>query len=565
MTEECKSTTGPKHPEPSTNGINGGLASGCSTLPGSNISCPTPAAASCTNFQLSQSGDSCFIASMVSESLNIAGADMNVHKLLGVHEQCKTVDATGKGVSISNGSVNGFSSDNAFTILANSWRSIQTGNGVLASAYIGYDFGTVKVPDGSRDVYSTSASIRKHITAITIKQSPIQTNRVTRARVERSEDGIKWYGAGIVNLPDDDCLNTILFKESVLNRFWRIRPTDFNGSTNDYWEVQAIEMFHNYIATDESNVQDKVFLENRDREYDKESLLLKGSYDLLDTQSELSRFGIEVPSQSFYLNVSFSSCVALLGRPLIIGDIIEMPSEAQYSAEMIRILKWMEVTDVAWSTEGYTPGWQPTMLRVVLQPAYASQETQDIFGDLAEADIPDGLGLVENYGDGRTGAFQDYSDISQTIIAMAKEDVPVAGAEYTSQIRKFEDEEIEAFRAVAGDEAAAKMKQIGLNNKSLYTENAMPPNNLPYTEGTEYPTTANHGDYHRLTFEGLAGDVPTRLFRYSESKNRWIWLETDKRAEYDGAEPKLQEYITNPDRQTQTRILREDTNKQCEE
>jgi len=230
-------------------------------------------------------------------------------------------------------------------------------------------------------------------------------------------------------------------------------------------------MFHNYVATEINNIQDKVLLENRDRDYAEEDITIKGYYDLQDIPTELTAFGIELPSLIMYLTVSFSACVKSLGRPLVIGDIMEIPSEAQYSAELKKILKWMEVTDVSWSPEGYTPGWRPTLLRVIAQPAYASQETQDIFGDL-DSSLPDELGSVVG-GDGNSPIYQDYFAVSQTLEAEARDAVPERGAEASSHVRQFEQEEI--------DEAAkhgANIAKIGLNPRGLYVEDAMPPNNF---------------------------------------------------------------------------------------
>ncbi|KKM15641.1 hypothetical protein LCGC14_1694040, partial [marine sediment metagenome] len=61
-----------------------------------------------------------------------------------------------------------------------------------------------------------------------------------------------------------------------------------------------------------------------------------------------------------------------------------------------------------------------------------------------------------------------------------------------------------------------------------------------------FPTSPTDGDYHRLTFSGLAEDVPDRLYRFSTLKGRWVFLEKDRRHEYDGQKKKLQEYITSP-------------------
>lgn len=547
--DSCKGMVGPDHPAP------GGTTSkpGCVERPSGTGYCPEKTQDNrCKPFQLTKNADSCFIDGLVNESLNIGGADLHVYKLLGVHEQCKLIDATGQGQAFSGGAAPGFPASNAFDVYATEWRSIQRGAGVTASSYLGYDFGEIKLDDQSRQRYGIEASVRKHITAIAIKQSSDPTKRVTRARVERSEDGIKWYGAAVVNLPNDDCFNTILFGESVTMRYWRIRPVAFSGGSTDYWGVQALQLYHNYVATNESNIQDKIFLENRDRDYSEDPILLKGSYDLVDVSSELSKFGIELPAQSIYMTVSFSACVTALGRPLIIGDIIEIPSEAQYSAEMRRIEKWMEVTDVAWSTEGYTPGWQPTLLRIVLQPAYVSQETQDIFGDLAETDLMGELGLVSG-GDGKNLIYQDYSDISQEIEQQSKEMVPESGREGSNEIRAWEEEEVQS----AINQGLPHLQRIGLHPTGLYVEDAIPPNNAPYTEGTEYPTSPSHGDYHRLTYEGLSKDVPPRLYRYSSSKGRWIFLEVDRRAEFNPGKPRLQEFLVSGSKRPHTHIVRD--------
>lgn len=495
----------------------------------------------CSPFQLDKNRDTAFIEGVVNENLNIGGATFNVHKLLGIHEQGKLIDCTGLGTPLTNGDLPNFPASQAYDKFITEWRSIQRGEGVLLSAYLGYDFGEIKTNDNSRVAYGVDTSIYRHVTALAIKQSSTETRRVVKARIERSDDGEKWYGVSIVDLPDDDCLNTVLFKSTVPSRFWRIRPIGFNGvATPDVWGVQALQLFHNYEGTNTDNIQDKVLLENRDRDYNTESLPLKGTYDLLDITSELTRFGIELPSLSLYMQVAFSSCVAALGRPLIIGDIIEIPSEAQYSAEMRKIERWVEVTDVAWSTEGYTPGWTPTLLRVIAQPAFASQETQDLFGDLAANPIAGEMGLVDGE-DGNHSIYQDYFDVAQTISAEAKDAVPQAGVESSSVIRAWEPEEISKAEAAGIHNLESTGQPTGIK----FHEDAIPPNNAPYTESDEFPNAPKHGDYHRMSYIDLATDVPSRLFRYSTQKNRWIFLEKDRRVTME--HPVLNEFLAAGD------------------
>ncbi len=558
LNNSCTDTVGPDY------GLNPD-----GTIPAASTSCDTSVDGrnitvgdlSCSPFDIQNNRGNDFIEKVVEEALNIGGATLNVYKLLGVHEQGKLVDCVGRGDAISSGDAPSFPASNAFDKFITEWRSVQNGTGVTTSTYIGYDFGNIKTYDGSRAAYGIETSVFKNVGTIAIKQSDIATRRATRVRIERSDDGIKWYGVAIVLLPDDDCLNTVQFKLSVPSRYWRIRPLDFNGeTTNDVWAVQAFQLFHNVEATAIGNIQDKVFLENRDRDYSEDPTAIKGYYDLTDNLTEFSAFGLEIPSLSMYISVSFSACVKAFGRPLVIGDILEIPSEAQYSAELRKILKWMEVTDISWSTEGYTPGWRPTMLRVVAQPAYASQETQDIFGRLAETE-PDDTGLVVGE-DGNNTIYQDYFDISKVLEAEARDAVPERGAEASSKIRQFEEDEVV--------EAASKgivITKVGLNPQGIYVEDALPPNNAAFTEAEEFPTNPVDRDYHRMIYIGSAQDVPARLYRYSVVKGRWIYLETDLRAQYNPVKPILNEFINSPTTANESDVTqqREKIQDACEE
>lgn len=493
---------------------------------------------SCRPWDLTElPNENCYIDDVVTEAVQRAGAKLNVYKLLGIHEQTKLVDITGNGNAISGGNATGFPASNAFTNISNEWRSRQSGSAaLLASAYIGYDFGYVKIPSG-RQRYGVDANIREQVTAIKIKQSANPLYRVTKARVERSDNGTEWYGVAIVTLPNDDKLNTIHFKHSVPNRYWRLRPLVTTGADCDVWGVQALEMY-DFSVTDISNIQDKILFENRDRDYASAPLQLKGYYDLINVQTDLSRFGIEIPTSAYIIKIPFSTAVALLGRPVVIGDIIELPSETQYGPDLQPVKRYVEVTDVTWDASTYTPGWRPTMLLVTTQPAMATQETQDVFGSLVKHVDSSGLFDID---DGNNAVYQDFSAIDQTIQADAKTAVPERGSEGSNVVREFSTDEIDAANA----QGFPHISKMGFNRVGLYVEDAMPQNNAPYTEGPTFPTNPATGAYHRLTYVGLAKSVPPRLHRWSDVKNRWIYLETDRRMQYDGQQPVLNEYLTS--------------------
>jgi hypothetical protein len=414
------------------------------------------------------------------------------------------------------------------------------GTEVINGAFIGYDFGELKLENG-RERYGIDTNIRHQITTIRIKQSSDSSSRVTKARVERSDDGVRWYGVALISLPDDDNLNTVSFKGSAPSRFWRIRPIEFTGTlSNMPWGIKALDL-SDYNETSIDNIEDPLFLENKNRDYAETPINLKGTYDLIDVQTEFSRFGLELPSQQFYIHINFNAAVNKLARPIVIGDILELPSETQYTPSMRPILKYIEVTDVGWSTEGYSPGWQPMVMRIIAQPMIASQETQDIFGGLDP--ILD-VNNVFDIGDGNHPVFQDDSATTQSNVAEAEKNLPERGSSEATDIRYFSQEEVDAVLAIGGTNIA----KYGSNQTRLYVEDGLPPNGLPYTEGDQLPTTPNDGDYHRLTYSEVGTEIPPRLFRFSAIKNRWLFVEADRRAQYNSTKPILQEYLTSATR-----------------
>lgn len=499
----------------------------------------------CSPWQLTKTDERelCYMSSLVEEHLNIGAANINLFKLLGVHEQGQLLDLTGNGRDITSGSGTNFPGSNAFDIFQTEWRSNLMGQDLINSGFIGYDFGEIKLDTG-RLQYGVETYVKHDIATIRIKQGSNSKNRVTKARIERSADGIKWYGAAVVKLPDNSSLNTVNFNGSVPSRYWRIRPIDFNGSSADYWAVKAIELI-DYDTTSIDDIQDEIFQENRDRDYSTESISMKGQYDLLDIQSELTAFGIELPSQTYYIQFAFSACIRLLGRPIVIGDILEIPSEAQFSFHLKRIKKFVEVTDVAWAVDGYTPGYTPTLLRIMAQPMIASQETMDLFDEIADETDDTGLskyGLIDlNKTEEHDGPeFQDNESISQYIEAEANNHTPEYGVD-SSDINIFSDEEIQN----ASDQGLNNLNSLNINPTSIYVEDALPPNGIDYTIGDVLPditSALKDGDYHRLTYSGINKDIPSRLFKFSIKKNRWLFMESDKRSEGSPIKPKLREY-----------------------
>lgn len=501
---------------------------------------PCPTEEPCYPWQFTDfDSEVCNIEGYVEESLMIGAAVVNLHKMLGVYEQKKLVDEVGMGTAISNGDHPNFLRDNAFDKFDTEWRSQQTGKDVVRKAYIGYDFGPIRLDNG-RVRYAIETFVKKNIATIKFKQGCDSKNRVTRIRLERSYDGEKWYGVSAIKIPDCDGLITVHFKSTAPARYWRIRPLEFNGGDNDYWSVRALQLSE-HEKTHITNIQDKVFLENRDVSYSKEPIKTKASYTPVEYSAFLSKIAFNSPvnAEQFLFEFSFRQIVRLVGRPLVIGDILELPSEMYYDTSLQGKRKYLEITNVAWASTGFTPQWVPTMLRVVAEPAMASRETQDIFGKLTEdydetgkSDINDGNRKNKNY--------QDLHDVDDTISSEANTQVPQRGQDFANK-PKLSNELRSWIEDNLDDYDPDRLDRL----RRLWGVDGLPPNGEDYTEGDEFPKNPKDGDYHRLTYNKVDRNLSPNLYRFSKAKDRWLYMETDLRYQFKETKPTLTDFI-NP-------------------
>lgn len=496
----------------------------------------------CRPWNISMDNINCLSVSIVDETLDIGGAPLRIYKLLGVHEQTLLSDNYRFGRAISGGDDPNFISANAFNKSRTSWRSKQRGAGI-ARSFIGYDFGEILLKNG-RKRYGVEANKRIKVNSIKLKQSPDPNMRVLRVRVERSEDGKTWYGCTILDLHDSDELLTYTVPNSVPSRYWRLRPVNVELSNCTSWEVLAIE-FLEEDRTDIKNIQDTVWLENRSRDYSTEPIEMKCMYSPVDTAMDLSKFGIKIEGLGgrYTVKVSLNQCIQLLGRPVVVGDIIELPSEAMLTHELTIQQTFLEVTSVGWDAASMTHGWQHTMLSLQASPALASEETQDIFGDKVPKIDDSGL---SNIFDGTSTTFQDYADITQSIYADSNTDVPERGQDISGTYRQFDEDDMEKIKDKTWKYQAEVNLKSGRN--VLYNEDAMPPNGLDYTEGPDFPDNPSDKDYHRLTYVGNSSGIPTKLYRYSSTKLKWVYLQTDRRQEMNNQRNILSEYLNNPNK-----------------
>lgn len=335
--------------------------------------------------------------------------------------------------------------------------------------------------------------------------------RATQLRIEATDDGVSWHRVDVVNLPDTSSLVSVGVNSVAGYNKWRLVPTFFGGvASNQPWEVIELHLLEEtQLSLD--NIEDFVLLENRDRAYCRSSTLLKCTYDLLDVQSELARFGITLP-QTYIFTCSFADMVRIVGRPVVIGDIVELPGEIQFDPNLKPVRKWLEVTDTGWSTEGYTQNWRPNLFRFYAQPILPSIEHKDILGvpGQVNADQSDDDFLLQNLQNDQ--AFSVLDAIKQE----SRDLVPQTGED---------PQDIQSGKPLIGSG--------DYDGNDLYAEDALPPNGIGFTVGDKLPDvgTILDGHYHRQTYSSIDPSLrpPDRLLRWFESNKKWKVVEVNTR------------------------------------
>jgi hypothetical protein len=318
-------------------------------------------------------------------------------------------------------------------------------------------------------------------------------------------------------------------KQSAPARYWRVVPLIFAGAlTGSHWVVEKLELF-DYQATRLDNIQDTLFMENRDRDYANTAIPLKAAYTPFDAASDLSKFGFQV-MDLYTFTVSFSRMVQLLGRPIVVGDVLELPSELQYDHNLRPVRKFLEVTDVGWSAEGYMPGtWKPLVYKFNAQQLIPSQEHRDIIGtaDTQKYTVDD-------------GSFFEGIEQIQTAPLTTTE------ANQAESLQKVP-EKGENIRELASgtnrNQAPGTYDGVG-----PYVEDGLPPDGLPYTSGFKLPdvSTATDNQYFRLEYDPKT-KISARLYKFSAVKNKWIYVETDRRGERTAHKPSQREVLERTD------------------
>lgn len=253
----------------------------------------------------------------------------------------------------------------------------------------------------------------------------------------------------------------------------------------------------------ELNIQDLLFLENRDRKYDTSVYTMRGIYQVTDNAFDLTQFGLFLQTGTLFMVFHINDMIATMGRKIMNGDVLELQHLIDYetldSSLPAALKRYFVVTDCTRAAEGYTPTWWPHLWRCKINPLVDSQEYRDILDKITindQSNTPIGS-ILSNY--------QRYVQINDAIVGQSEQDLPESGYD-TEPLYHLSSDEFSPDLAVKG----------------WLTGNGLPPNGAASTSGTSFPANPNEGDYClRLDY------MPNRLFRYDG--RRWTKIEDDVR------------------------------------
>jgi len=163
---------------------------------------------------------------------------------------------------------------------------------------------------------------------------------------------------------------------------------------------------------DPTQIQDLLFLENRDRNYAPDIYRIRGHYNVQNLDFDLSQFGLFLNNDTIFITIHYNEMIDLIGRKLMVGDVLELPHLTDYHPlnELIptSLRRYYQVTDGNFASEGFSSTWYAHLWRIKCEPLVDSQEFSSILEQPLNKDNYLGVwdrtktyvpGYVVTYGD----------------------------------------------------------------------------------------------------------------------------------------------------------------------
>jgi len=294
-------------------------------------------------------------------------------------------------------------------------------------------------------------------------------------------------------------------------------------------EADATPSQPRYDAVKETNIQDMLFLENRDRKYDTDVYSLRGIYNVQDIDFDMSQFGLFLQNDTLFMTIPITSSVKTLGRKVMPGDVFELPhlkDEYALNDFNVALKRFYVVEDISRAAEGFSQTWYPHLYRVKLKQIYDSQEFKEIL------DKDAGAGTGQTLRD-VLSTYEQEMQINNAVIQQAEADAPKSGYDiahfYTLQVDGQGKPELvttdtstldTTTQNTLADRVTQTPSKEGYNGYLL--GDGIAPNGEQFGFGISFPAQSDKGDYFLRT-----DFLPNRLFR--SDGGRWVKMEDNVR------------------------------------
>jgi len=322
-----------------------------------------------------------------------------------------------------------------------------------------------------------------------------------------------------------------------------------------------------YDTLSETNIQDLLLLENRDRKYDPDIFVLRGHFNVQDLDFNLSQFGLFIDNSTIFMTVHINDTINSIGRKPLSGDVIEIPAlrdEFALNNYDSSLPRFFVITDVGRAAEGFTQTWYPHLYRIKLdkiadEAQYTdilikpTDETLPFMGDYSPTttynpgDIVRYQGSLYTVTTTSTGnlptdtaffttftgeTFQQILstantalEINNKVIEQAESDAMLSGFEtqqfFTLAVSN-NDAELRATDMTTLDASYTGLDASAILDKPIRSGycgyllgDGIPENGAMFGHGISFPVTPSKDDFFLRT-----DFLPNRLFRYNG--HRWV-------------------------------------------
>ena len=292
-------------------------------------------------------------------------------------------------------------------------------------------------------------------------------------------------------------------------------------------ETEATADQPRYNAVKETNIQDMLFMENRDRKYDPDVYVMRGIYNVQDVDFDMSQFGLFLQNDTLFMTLPINYSVKTLGRKIMSGDVLELPhlkDEHALNDYSVALKRFYVVEDVNRASEGFSQTWYPHLYRIKMKQIVDSQEFKEIL------DLPTEEGSSQTLRD-VLSTYEREMQVNDAVVSQAEADAPKSGYDtshlYTLQVDAENNPEL-----VTADEAtidasvnsgnldASRVNQTPERSgyQGYLIGDGLAPNGEVFGHGISFPTASVEGDYFLRT-----DFMPNRLFRFDS--RRWVKVE----------------------------------------